>query len=128
MDGYVQLKESDKAIRLLRDGSLRWPGDPEIFNALGVVQAARGALDDAIGSFRKGLEADPSEPTTYFNLGKAIEMRYFARRRYYQPTRRWIANEQDRNDAVENYRRYLATGGPYSQQAREGLTRLEWRQ
>ncbi len=128
VDGYVQLKESDKAIRLLRDGSLRWPKDPEMFNALGVVQAAHGSLDDAIGSFRKGIEADPAEPTTYFNLGKAMEMRYFARRRFYEPTRRWIANEQDRNEAIENYRRYLVTGGPYSQQARDGLTRLDWRQ
>ena len=128
VDGYVQLKESDKAIRLLRDGSLRWPKDPEMFNALGVVQAAHGSLDDAIGSFRKGIEADPAEPTTYFNLGKAMEMRYFARRRFYAPTRRWIANEQDRTEAIENYRRYLATGGPYSQQARDGLMRLDWRQ
>ena len=127
VDGYVQLKESDKAIRLLRDGSLRWPKDPEMFNALGVVQAAHGSLDDAIGSFRKGIEADPAEPTTYFNLGKAMEMRYFARRRFYEPTKRWIANEQDRAEAIENYRHYLVTGGPYSQQARDGLSRLDWR-
>ncbi|HEY1910136.1 MAG TPA: VWA domain-containing protein [Vicinamibacterales bacterium] len=128
VDGYVQLKEPDKAIRLLRDGALRWPKDPDMFNALGVVQTSHGALDDAIGSFRKGIEANPSESTSYFNLGKAMELRYFARRRFYEPTKRWIANEQDRRDAIENYRRYLASGGPYSQQAREGLARLEWRQ
>jgi hypothetical protein len=45
----------------------------------------------------------------------------------YRPTQKWIANENDRAAAVENYRRYLAIGGPYAEQAREGLTRLKWR-
>jgi len=70
--------------------------------------------------------ASPAESTSYFNLGKAMELRDFRTRRYYRPTQKWIANEDDRAAAVANYSRYLAIGGPYALQAREGLTHLNW--
>jgi hypothetical protein len=43
-----------------------------------------------------------------------------------QQTRRWLSREQDRTAAIDNYQRYVAIGGPYAVQAREGLTRLNW--
>jgi VWFA-related protein len=125
VDGYLQLKQHDKAIRLLREGASNWPKDPDIFNALGVVQTARGSLDGAIASFQEAARAAPGEAVSYFNLGRAFELRYFRSRRYFQQTQRWIANEKDRTSALEHYERYLTFGGPYADAAREGITRLK---
>ena len=129
VDGYVQLKGiQTKAIHLLRDGVVRWPKDPEMYNALGVVQAAHGKLGlTRFASFRKrDCRGAGRATTTYFNLGKALELRFSATRRYYTPTRRWIGNEKDRTEALANFQHYLATGGPYSQQARDSIERLKW--
>jgi tetratricopeptide (TPR) repeat protein len=126
VDGYMQLKEYDKAIRVLRSAKERWPQDPEIFNALGVVQTVRGALDDAIKSFEGAIAVAPQEPTSYFNLGKAHELRYFQSRRYVQQTGTWRANESDRTAAISHYERYVASGGPYTESARQGISRLQW--
>jgi VWFA-related protein len=126
VDGYLQLKEYDKAIRLLRTATELWPRDPEVFNALGVVQTARGSLDDAVKSFGQAIAVAPGEAVGHFNLGKAMELRYYRSRHYVQQLRSWVANENDRSAAVEHYERYLALGGPYADAAREGLTRLNW--
>lgn len=126
VDGYLQLKQYDKAVRLLREGASYWPKDPEVFNALGVVQTLRGALDEAITAFEQAIVAAPGEAIGYFNLAKGLELRFFRTRRYVQQTRRWLSREQDRTAAIDNYQRYVAIGGPYAVQAREGLTRLNW--
>jgi Flp pilus assembly protein TadD len=126
VDGYLQLKEYDKAIRLLRTATERWPRDPEVFNALGVVQTARGSLDDAVKSFGQAIAVAPGEAVGHFNLGKAMELRYYRSRHYVQQLRSWVANENDRSAAVEHYERYLTFDGPYADAAREGLTRLNW--
>src|SRR5437879_5494803 len=124
--GYLQLKEYDKAIRLLRAAAEHWPRDPEVFNALGVVQTARGSLDDAVKSFGQAIAVAPGEAVGHFNLGKAMELRYYGSRHYVQQLRSWVANENDRNAAIEHYERYLTIGGPYADAARAGLTRLNW--
>jgi VWFA-related protein len=126
VDGYLQLKQHDKAILLLREGASNWPKDPDIFNALGVVQTTRGAVPDAIASFKEAVRVAPGEAVSYFNLGRAFELRYFRTRRYNRQTQRWIADERDRTAATEQYERYLAFGGPYADAAREGITRLKW--
>lgn len=126
VDGYMQLKEYDKAIRVLRSAKDRWPRDPEVFNALGVVQTVRGALDDAIKSFEGAIAVAPDESTSYFNLGKAHELRYYRSRHYVQQTQQWMANEADRTAAIHHYERYVAGNGPYAQSAREGIARLQW--
>ena len=126
VDGYLQLKQHDKAVRLLRDGAATWPRDPDIFNALGVVYTSRGALPDAMAAFQQAIEVAPAEAVGYFNLGRAFELRYFRTRRYNKQTKRWIADEKDRTAAIEHYQRYLAFGGPYTDAAREGVTRLKW--
>jgi tetratricopeptide (TPR) repeat protein len=126
VDGYLQIKEYDKAIRVMRAATDRWPQDPEVFDALGVVQVARGALDDAVGSFQRAITVAPQEGTAYFNLAKTLELRYRNSRHYIKPMGRWIANEHDRTTAIDNYKRYLDIGGPFEGSAREGLARLEW--
>jgi hypothetical protein len=91
-----------------------------------VVQTVRGALPDAIASFQSAAAAAPGEAVSYFNLGRAHELRYFRTRRYVTQTRRWIADEKERTAAIEQYERYLTFGGPYADAAREGVTRLKW--
>jgi tetratricopeptide (TPR) repeat protein len=126
VDGYMQAKEYDQAIRVLRDAKQRWPRDPEVFNALGVVQTTRGALDDAIKSFEEAAAVAPNDATSYFNLGRAFEMRYARTRRWVQQLRQWVANEADRKAAIDQYERYLSFGGPYADSARQGVTRLKF--
>jgi tetratricopeptide (TPR) repeat protein len=128
VDGYLQLKDYDQAVRVLRAARERWPRDVEIFNALGVVQTARGVLDDAIKSFQEAIATAPQEATSYFNLGRAMEIRYVRSRRYVQQLRSWVANEQDRTGALEHYRKYLELGGPFASDAQEGIRRLSWGQ
>src|SRR5262249_25910223 len=126
IDAYLQLKEHDHSIRIARAGLERWPQDAELFEALGVVQTVRGSLDDAIKSFQAAVAIAPSDATGYFNVAKAMELRYFRSRRYVAQLRKWVANDADRQPAIEHYERYLALTGPYGDAARAGLTRLNW--
>jgi len=126
VDAYLQLKDYDKATRVLRDGEKRWRRDNDLFNALGVVQVMRDALDDAVHSFEQAIASAPNDAVAYFNLAKAYELKYWKYRRFVSQTRQWIANGNDRNKAIENYNRYLDLGGPLENAAREGLTRLNW--
>ena len=126
VDSYVQLKEYDAAIRVLRDSAGRWPRDPEVFNALGVVQTLRGALDDAIKTFQQAVSVAPSDSIGYYNLGRAFEMRYVKSRRYVQQLRAWVSNESDKTAAIENYQRHIDAGGPYAESALQGISRLRW--
>lgn len=126
VDSYVQLKEYDAAIRVLRDSAGRWPHDPEVFNALGVVQTLRGALDDAIKTFQQAVSVAPSDSIGYYNLGRAFEMRYVKSRRYVQQLRAWVSNEGDKTAAIENYQRHIDAGGPYAESALQGISRLKW--
>jgi VWFA-related protein len=126
VDGYLQSREPDKAIRVLRAAAERWPGDREVFSALGVVQVSRGAVDDAVRSFEQAIALAPDDAVGYFNLGKTLEIRYRKSRRFVLQTREWVANENDRRNAIANYEHYLKLGGPFENSAREGLERLNW--
>jgi VWFA-related protein len=126
IDAYLQQRDFDRATRVARTALERWPRDPEIYQALGVVQTVRGSLDDAVKSFREALTIAPDDANTYFNLGKAMELRYFKSRRYVDQLRRWVSNEADRTEAIDNYRRHIELKGVYADSARAGLQRLEW--
>ncbi len=125
VDGYIQVKDPDKAIRVLREAKHRWAKDSEVHNALGVVLAARGSLDDAVQSFSEAVAVAPHEAVGYFNLARTLELRY---RRNAQRTRgsRLLMSTADRDKAITNYTRYLEIGGPLADTAREGLARLGW--
>jgi VWFA-related protein len=126
VDGYIQLRDPDKAIRALRDAAKRWPKDADVYEAMGVVQTTRGALDDAIESFHKAVGLAPKDAVGYFNLAKALELRYVRTRRFVQQTHTWMGNKSDLESAITNYQRYLEIGGPLDNSAREGLARLNW--
>lgn len=126
VDGYLQLKDYDRATRVLRAASDRWPGDSEVFSALGVVQVTRGTLDDAVKSFGQAVALAPQDGTAYFNLAKTYELRYRKSRRWVLQTRTWFANDHDRASAIDNYERAIKLGGSFEAAAREGLARLEW--
>ena len=126
VDSYLQLKDHERALRALRAAQDRWPRDPDVFNALGVVQTSRGSLEDAVKSFQRAVEVAPNEAVSYFNLGHALELRYARSKRYVQQLRSWVSNDRDRADAIGNYKKYLTLGGPLEQSAQEGLTRLQW--
>ena len=126
VDSYLQLHQQDEAIRVLRAGRERWPSDPDIYNALGVVQTSRGAVDDAVKSFQEAVTLTPNDHVSRYNLARALEMRYNRSRRYIRQQQRWISNEQDRNDAIDNYRAAVAIGGAFNASAEQGLQRLNW--
>jgi VWFA-related protein len=127
VDGYLQSRDPDKAIHVLRAASERWPNDHEVFSALGVVQVSRGAVDDAVKSFQQAIALAPNDAIGYFNLAKTLEIRYSKSRRFVVQTRTWVSNESDRTTAIANYQRYLDFGGgPFESSARNGITRLGW--
>jgi VWFA-related protein len=125
-DGYMQQDAIDGAERTLTEAAKRWPSSGDIVLALGVVEAWRGTLDEAIGLFEKAISLSPENAAAHFNLGKALELRYYGSRRYVEEQRQWVANEADREGAAKAYERCVALGGPFAPEAREGLARLEW--
>jgi tetratricopeptide (TPR) repeat protein len=126
VDGYLQLKDRAKAVDVLMSAQLFWPSDPDVYNALGVVHNAAGAIDEAVKAFSAAIEAAPKEPVSYLNLAIALEKRYAKSLRYFVPTRAYIGNDKDRQDAMANYRKYLEFGGPYAEIARRRLDGLTW--
>jgi len=93
---------------------------------MGVVHTTRGSLDDAVKAFQGAIAVAPRDAIGYYNLGRALEMRYYRSRRYVQQLRAWVSNEHDRDDAIENYNACLSIGGPYADEAQAGITRLDW--
>jgi VWFA-related protein len=126
VDGYLQVKDRAKAIAVLLIAEGIWPRDPDVYNALGVVHTAAGAIDDAVKAFNEAIEAAPTEPNSYLNLAIALEKRYSRSLRYFVPTRTYVGNDKDRDAAIENYRKYLEFGGPYTDIARRRLDGLKW--
>ena len=91
-DGYVKLAERKKSIEVLRAARQRWPKDPDLFNALGVIEAGGGDLNAAIKTFREGVAAVPTDTMMHLNLAKALEMIYMKKRRESEDA--WLADGQ----------------------------------
>lgn len=125
-DALLQASDYGEAIKVLRRASERWPTDPEVYNALGIMFVRRGVLDDAVASFRKAMEVAPRDSLGVYNLARALEMRWVKSRRYVQEMRTWVSHDEDRKDAIALYQKYLQMGGPYETSAREALGRLQW--
>lgn len=123
---HVSLADLTQALAVLREAEERWPKDPEIHNAIGVIHFRRGVLDEAIGAFEKAATAAPQDALAHLNLGRAYELRFSRSRRFVTSQRRWVVDEGDRQKAAEHYQAYLKIGGPFEAAAREGLSRLEW--
>lgn len=123
-DAYFQDREFGKAVAVLRAAEDRWPADVDVFNALGVIQAARGALDDAVRTFEKAVAVAPGDANACFNLARASEIRYVRAQRLGQTAPGTPAERLDRERALEYYRRTVELGGPLAESAREGIKRL----
>jgi tetratricopeptide (TPR) repeat protein len=121
VDGCLQLKDYDRATRTIRTAAGRWPKDSDIFNALGVVQVARGALDDEIKSFGAAVAG----PATASLLQPRARARTAPRPLAALPPRRRHGWRASRLNAIENYNRYLEIGA-FGKSAREAWTRLRW--
>jgi VWFA-related protein len=125
-DAYMQMENYGRAIDVLKAADARWSADVDVLNAMGTLQVRRGALDDAINTFRKATVAKPDDALAYFNLGRTYELRYFKRRRYSPTDARWLADPKDVKSAVASYEQYVKLGGPYEAQARTAIQNLQW--
>lgn len=125
-DAYMQLRAEGTAVAVLREAQRRWPTEAEVHNALGVVQVRRGAIDDAVESFRAAVTNAPEDPLGYFNLGRTYHLRFLKSRRYNREMRRWFANEEDRTRAIEAFEKCIDLDGTYSAAARDAVAALQW--
>jgi tetratricopeptide (TPR) repeat protein len=124
---YQRQGEFARAVGVMRDGEARWPKDVEVYSALGVIQLARGAVDDAIATFAKGVEVAPADANVCYNLAKTYEVRYVRGERLRKAGPGSGAGASvagDRARAIELYQKVVVVGGPLAEQAREGLGRL----
>lgn len=124
-DSYMQQRDRDRALQVLREAERRWPNDVDVYNAMGTVEATRGDLDAAIAAFEKGLAIKRDDATVCYNLARAYELRYVQSERMRRTTPTAQANLQDRERAIEYYRRTVALGGQFTKNAAEALKRLE---
>ncbi|HVA87864.1 MAG TPA: VWA domain-containing protein, partial [Candidatus Saccharimonadales bacterium] len=125
-DGYLRSNNPQEALKILRTAAGRWPRDPQVFDAVGVIQVGLGVLDDAVKSFDHATKVAPDEGLGYFNLGKALELRYVRSKRYVSSTGAWTANDRDRRDAIAAFQRYVKIGGPFASSASQELLRLQY--
>jgi VWFA-related protein len=126
-DGYLLQKDNDTALKVLRSAQERWPKDAEVWNATGVLEIRRGAIDAAIRSFTRATTVDPTDSLGFFNLAKAYQMRASQSQRFDSARQKWVGGESDTRRATENYTKYVQMGGPFVQQAKEALQVLAWK-
>jgi VWFA-related protein len=125
-DGYLLQKQDGSALNVLREAEKRWPEDPEVADAIGVLQVRRGALDAAVDSFTRATTVAPTDSLGFFNLARAYQMRAAKSQRYDGTLQKWVGGEGDLKNARENYEKYIRMGGPFVQQAKEALASLAW--
>jgi VWFA-related protein len=127
-DAFLQTRNHDAAIRVLREASHRWPLDPEIYNAIAVIQISRGTIDAGLDTLERALTVAPDDALTHFNFAKACELKYVKSVRYIQPIRQYVRDESAKKNAIAHYTRYLEldAAGAFANSAREGLQRLQW--
>ena len=67
-----QLKRDDEAYEVYVQLAQDYPELPEVFNNLGVMQAARGLLPEAQQSFAQALRNNPAYATAHENMGDVL--------------------------------------------------------
>ena len=123
---YAQVKDFNGALSVLRTAARRWPRDPEVHNAMGVAMTRRGDLDGAVDAFERAVNAEPADPVSLLNTGRAYELRYMRDRRWVPGQKRWVGPVEDRAQAKAYYERCAAIGGPYAELAQDALKRVQW--
>jgi tetratricopeptide (TPR) repeat protein len=128
-DSYIQQHRQSDALTVLREAERRWPQDAETHLAAGCVLVARAAFDDAVDAFNKAIAAAPNDGLGYFNLGRAYHFLFLRilRSTSSNPTATTMLADRNRERAIEAYKKYLAIGGPFEQQARDALAVLGWK-
>jgi VWFA-related protein len=125
-DSYLQVQDYGRALEVLREAEKRWPKDVEVYNAIGVVQTGRYALNDAIKTFEKAVVVKSDDPTANYNLARVCELRYIQAERLRGVSRSVTGGfERDKDCALQYYRRTIELGGLFVEEAKAGLKRLE---
>ena len=65
---FIQMKRTDEASTGLMEAIAADPQNPDLLFALGVLQEEIGEIDNAVGNYKKAIEADPSHFNANFNL------------------------------------------------------------
>jgi VWFA-related protein len=126
-DGYLLQKDDDAALKVLRGAQAKWPDDSEVWNAGGVMEIRRGAIDAAVRSFTRATTVAPDDSLGFFNLARAYQMRAAQSQRFDSTLQKWVGGESDARKAIEYYTKYVQMGGPFVQQAKEALQVLNWK-
>jgi VWFA-related protein len=126
VDAHLRMGQSLQALRVLAEAARRWPDDPDVLNATGVIHLARGSVEAAVRAFERAVAVRPDEALGHFNLGRAYEVRFVRSVRLVQASRQWYRDEDARQRAATHYRRHIELGGAFARQAQEGLDRLAW--
>lgn len=74
----IRQVENSAAIPFLENALNKNPQNPEIFHHLGLAYFNLGNYEEALVSWKKAIELDPTHHQTYWNLGHLheIEQRY----------------------------------------------------
>jgi tetratricopeptide (TPR) repeat protein len=128
-DSYIQLHRLTDALAVAREAARRWPNDVETHLAVGCILVNRQAFDDAIDAFNRALSVAPDNGNAQFNLARAYHLNFLRviRSTSSDATATSMLANRSRDRAIEAYRKYLAMGGPFEQQARDALAALGWK-
>lgn len=125
-DTYAAKSDLTSALAIVREAERRWPKSAEVHSAIGVIHVRRGAIDEGIEALEKTAALTPEDALAFLNLGRAYALRFHRGRRYVTSQRRWVAQDGDRDKAMEALRRCVGLGGPYATTANAELSVLEW--
>ena len=67
---YLRLRAGDNALEVFTAGVARFPASARLQIGLGIAQYSRGKYSDAVASFCRAVDLDPSDPRAYDFLGE----------------------------------------------------------
>lgn len=67
---HLRRRDGENALTVFRAGVARYPASPRLQIGLGIAQYSRGRYSDAVASFCRAVDLDPSDPRPYDFLGE----------------------------------------------------------
>lgn len=67
---HLRLRAGDNALAVFTAGVARFPASPRLQIGLGIAQYSRGTYSEAVASFCRAVDLDPSDPRPYDFLGE----------------------------------------------------------
>ena len=67
---YLRVRAGDNALEVFTAGVARFPASARLQIGLGIAQYSRGKYSDAVASFCRAVDLDPSDPRPYDFLGE----------------------------------------------------------